>query len=87
MKKLIIIILIIAFVVSVSANSSGNSFELSKANIGNAHLLKDIVDVKWGENSPSCSSCQIIYNACIASGQYTSVCAAQLLNCFRTCDP
>ena len=67
MKKFILLILIVTFVSTVSANSSETSFELSKTDSRNYSLL-DRVDGGIVLRT-SCSRCQRNLDNCVTTGQ------------------
>ena len=81
MKKFILLILIVAFVSTASANNSETSFELSKVDNRNYSLL-DRADDDY-EIQTTCSRCQRNLDNCISTGQ--SNCMLTYQACISNC--
>ncbi|MBL4773888.1 MAG: hypothetical protein JKX98_09935 [Alcanivoracaceae bacterium] len=81
MKKFILLILIVTFVSTVSANYSETSFELGKADNRNYSLL-DKADEGF-EIQTTCSRCQRNLDNCISTGQSNCIVtySACIVNC------
>ena len=81
MKKFILLVLIITFTSTVSANNSETSFELGKADSRNYSLLDRVGG--GNELQTTCARCQRNLDNCVTTGQ--SGCIVTYTACIVRC--
>jgi hypothetical protein len=81
MRTILFISILTLLAVNASANSIGDNFVLSKANVEQSSLLK-----KGDNKRPACYTCVSSYENCINSGNPAVMCENWLDFCLENCN-